>query len=109
METNSSIHSNSSNSSNNTNALWASAFVLMGLILFASSKHTPVALAVESTNGGGFTMVTTPGGQGTDLVYVIDDQNSLLMVYGLQDPQGQSYIKPIASWSLPAMFSTARQ
>jgi hypothetical protein len=93
----------------NNNSLWASAFVLMGLILFAASKHTPVAFADDSITAGGFTMVTTPGGQGTDLVYVIDDQNALLMVYGLQNPQGQSYIKPIASWSLPAMFKTARQ
>ena len=91
------------------NSLWASAFVLMGLILFAASKHSPSAFAEDSITGGGFTMVTAPSGQGTDLVYVIDDRNSLLMVYGLQNPQGQSYIKPIASWSLPAMFSTARQ
>lgn len=89
--------------------MWASAFVLMGLILFTAGKHTPSAFAEDSVTGGGFTMVTTPGGQGTDLVYVIDDQNALLMVYGLQNPQGESYIKPIASWSLPAMFNSARQ
>ncbi len=90
------------------NSLIASAFVLMALILFAASQRAPKAMADSSATGGGFTMVTTPSGQGTDLLYIIDDQTSTLMVYDLQNPQGQSYIRPMASWILPAMFSSVR-
>ena len=80
----------------------------MALILFAASQHAPQALADSSSTGGGFSMVTTPSGQGTDLLYIIDDQTSTLMVYDLQNPQGQSHIRPVASWILPSMFSSVR-
>ena len=81
----------------------------MALILFAASQHTPKAFADASVTGSGFSMVATPSGQGTDLLYVIDDQTATLMVYDLQNPQGQSYIKPVASWTLPSMFSSVRK
>ena len=91
------------------NALWASAFILLGMILFVANRHTPQAVAENAITGDGFTMVTSPDGRGTDLLYVIDNQNSLLMVYDVQNPQGASYINPVASWSIPSMFSTVRK
>jgi|TARA_B100000959_G_scaffold281745_1_gene346563 hypothetical protein len=90
------------------NALWASAFVLLGMILFTANKHVPTAIAETSITGNGFTLVTTQDGRGADFLYVVDDVNSVLMVYNVQNPQGNSTIKPIVGWRLPAMFSVAR-
>jgi len=81
----------------------------MTLILFVASQHTPKANANVSISGNGFTMVTTPGGQGTDLLYVIDDQNAMLLIYDLPNPQNESYIRPVHAWSLPKMFSDVRK
>ena len=91
------------------NSLWASAFVLMALILFASSKHTPRAPADTALTSNGMTMVTTPSSTGTDLLYVIDDYRAVLMIYTLPNPQNESQISPVASWYLPAMFNSIRK
>jgi hypothetical protein len=92
-----------------TNVLWASAFVLFGLILFVANKHTPTVHADGAISNNGFTMVTSPDGRGTDLLYVVDDQNLVLMVYDVQNPQGESFLNPVVAWSLPAMFAEARK
>ena len=89
-------------------SLWASAFLLIAMIIFTASKHTQEAQADAEINGEGFTLLTTSNGQGSEYLFVIDDNAALLMVYGLPSPQNQSYIKPIASWALPAMFNSAR-
>jgi hypothetical protein len=96
------------NSSSN-NSLWASAFVLMALILFVAKNHAPAAVAETSIEGNGFTMLTTPGGQGSDLLYVVDSGREILMIYDLPDPQNQTMIRPVAAWYLPEMFSKARK
>jgi len=92
-----------------TNSLWASAFVLMACILFIANKHSQYAIAEGSIENNGFTMVTTQGGQGTDLLYVIDDQRAVLMIYNLPNPQNESYIHPVASWNLALLFNSVRQ
>jgi hypothetical protein len=94
---------------NANNSLWASAFVLMALILFAASKHTPKANAESSISGNGFTMVTTPSGRGTDLLYLIDSQNEVLMIYYLPDPKQKTEIDAVAAWKLPNLFSSVRK
>jgi hypothetical protein len=91
------------------NSLWASAFVLIGAILFVSGKHSHTANAETSIKGNGFTMVTTPSGQGSDLLYVFDNQRQVMMIYDLPDPQNQTKIRPVASWYLPDMFTEARK
>ena len=78
------------------------------MIIFSASRHTQKATADAEIYGNGYTMLTTSNGQGSEFLFVIDDSASLLMVYGIPSPQNQSYIKPIASWSLPAMFNAAR-
>lgn len=92
-----------------TNALWASAFVLLGMILFVANKHVPTANADSAITDNGFSMVTSPDGRGAELLYVIDDQNLVLMVYDVQNPQGESNLNPVVAWSLPAMFAEARK
>ncbi len=93
---------------NANNSLWASAFVLMALILFAASKHTPKANADASISSNGFTMVTTPSGRGTDLLYVVDNLNEVLMIYYLPDPRQKTEIEAVAAWKLPNLFSSVR-
>ena len=81
----------------------------MALILFVASQRTPQAIADNAIASNKMTMVTTPGASGTDLLYVIDNNRSVLMIYELPDPQNESYIRPVASWFLPAMFNSVRK
>ncbi len=96
---------------NRNNSLWASAFILMALILFAASKHTPTASAYADvvSTGNGFTLVTTPSGRGTDYLYVIDNQSQVLMVYILPDPKQETKISTVAAWNLQELFSSLRK
>ena len=89
-------------------ALWASAFIIGLAIIFSASRHTPTALADSTASREGFSLVTTPSGQGTDYLYLIDNQTSMLLVYGIPDPQNRQFIQPVASWSLPALFNSVR-
>jgi len=99
-----------SRQTDNTNgALWASAFVLGAMIVFSASKHSPLAVADNALTGDGFTMLTAENGQGSDFLYIIDDHSSMLMVYDIPDPQNRQFIRPVASWSLPALFGEVRR
>lgn len=89
-------------------ALWASAFVIGLAIVFSASRHTPTAVADSTVSRDGFSLVTTASGQGADYLYMIDDQTSMLLVYDIPDPQNRQFIRPVASWSLPALFNTVR-
>lgn len=81
----------------------------MALILFVSSKHTLQASADSVITANNMTMVTAPGPSGNDLLYIIDNSQSVLMIYALPDPQNKKYIHPVASWNIPAMLESARQ
>ena len=91
------------------NALWASAFVLLGMILFTARSHTPTATAATAITGNGYTLVTSRDGRGTELVYVVDDQRGVLMVYDVQNPQGDSYLHPVVAKPLGSLFSENRK
>jgi len=81
----------------------------MAFILFVSSKHTSQASADNAITSNNMTMVTAPGQSGTDLLYIVDDNRKVLMVYDLPNPQSEPYIRPVASWFLPAMFNSVRK
>ena len=81
----------------------------MALILFVSSNHTSQAIADSAIASNRITMVTTPGANGTDLLYVIDDSRKVLMIYDLPNPQNESRIRPVASWYIPSMFNSVRK
>ena len=89
-------------------ALWASAFVIGLAIVFSASRHAPTVFADSTVTREGFTLVTTPSGQGAECLYMIDDQTSMLLVYDIPDPQNRQFIRPVASWSLPALFNSVR-
>ena len=89
-------------------ALWASGFVISMAIIFSASRHTQTATADSVISKEGFTLTTTPSGQGSDHLYLIDNQTSMLLVYDIPDPQNAKFIRPVATWSLPAMFNSVR-
>ena len=78
------------------------------LILLSLGKQTPTAHAMNTVTAEGFTMLTAPNGQGTDFLYVIDDNSAMLLVYSIPDPQNRKFIKPEASWLLPSLFNAVR-
>ena len=89
-------------------ALWASVFVIGLAIIFTASRHSQTAIADSVITKEGFTLITTPSGQGSDYLYLIDNQTSMLLVYDIPDPQNRQFIRPVATWSLPALFHSVR-
>ncbi|MEE2912948.1 MAG: hypothetical protein VX436_03995 [Planctomycetota bacterium] len=89
-------------------ALWASAFVICAAIIFATNGYTKTTYADSVVSKEGFTLTTTPSGQGSDYLYLIDNQTSMLLVYDIPDPQNRQFIRPVATWSLPALFNSVR-
>ncbi len=101
------MNTDNSTSSNHT-ALWATAFFITALIFVAAGRHSSRALADSANTADGFTLLTTSNGQGTDYLHVIDNANSMYMVYTVSDPQNNKSINEVATWFLPAMFNSAR-
>ncbi len=89
--------------------LWASAFIVAALVFVMAGRHTQNAYADNASTANGFTLLTTPSGQGSDLLYVVDQETSMLIVYNLKNPQLNSEMELIAAWYLPSMFNTALQ
>ena len=89
-------------------SLWASVFVIGMAIIFSASRHTQSAAADSVISKDGFTLTTTASGQGADFLYLIDNQTSMLLVYDIPDPQNTKLIRPVATWSLPALFNSVR-
>jgi hypothetical protein len=84
-------------------ALWASAFVLMGLIILQSSRLTGEAQAgvVSSTTGH---VILTSEAQNEDLILVIDGRAEQLTVYR----PTRNGIDLVQVYRLPDMFADAR-
>jgi hypothetical protein len=87
--------------------LWAAAFFTAALVLVAAGRHTPTANADSASTANGFTLLTTPDGRGSDLLYLIDEETSMLIVYSITNPQTNPRMEIAAAWFLPAMFNTA--
>jgi hypothetical protein len=88
-------------------ALWASAFIVAALVFVMAGRHTQNAYADSASTANGFTLLTTSSGQGADLLYLIDQETSMLIVYNLKNPQINSEMELVAAWYLPSMFNTA--
>jgi hypothetical protein len=87
--------------------LWASAFIITALVLVMSGRHTPRANAEGVNSANGFTLLTTLNGQGSEFLYLIDDESSMLIVYSISNPQLNAKMEISAAWYLPSMFNTA--
>ncbi len=79
-------------------ALWASAFLLGGLVITQAGRlpgnQAFAEMAVES---GGFTLMTVDSGRGEDaapdeLLYVIDSRSETLLIYEIEDARRKQII-----------------
>lgn len=77
-------------------------------IIVALGNQPSTAHAQTSISADGFTMLTAPNGQGTEFLYIIDNNSAMLLVYSIPDPQNRKFIKPEASWVLPSLFNSVR-
>ncbi len=79
------MKSKSNNFQMNTVALWASAFVLGGLILTQAGRiQTAQADSVATTGGFSMSTITCGNQAGSDtydLLWVIDDRSETLMIF----------------------------
>jgi len=88
--------------------LLITALVFGVLIILSVGKESQSAYADNVVSGDGFTMITAQNGQGTEFLYVIDNNSAMLLVYSIPDPQNRKFIKPEASWLLPSLFNAVR-
>lgn len=96
-------------STHGNTVLWASAFIVAALVFVMAGRHTQNAYAGDASTANGFTLITTPNDQGSDLLYLIDQETSMLIVYNLKNPQLNSEMELVAAWYLPSMFNAAFQ
>jgi len=94
--------------------LWASAFVIMALIIVQAGK-LPVnqAMAGTSTSESGFTVLTANSGTGgknqpNELLYIIDNRHETLLVYEIDDPTSKQILLRDGG-SLRNLFAGARR
>lgn len=88
-------------------ALWASAFVILALILVRADRFGPAASADEMvTATGDYTLLTTAGRGSAEILVVIDNRNEALIVYGIDR---QSGLEPAARLDLAKTFADAKR
>ena len=87
-----------------TAALWASAFVLAGLVTLQASRLAPAAPADVVSHAGEFTALTADTGN-DDMLVAIDNRRELLLVYKVAN---QATMELFKRYSLPQVFTDAR-
>ena len=94
-------------------ALWASAFVVLAMIIVQAGKlPSNAAYAETATDRGNYTLLTTDSGKGGDenpneLLYVIDSAAQVLLVYEIEDARN-GLILLRDGGSLVNLFNSAR-
>lgn len=71
-------------------ALWASAFVLLALIIIEAGKRNAgnAALAGDATNIADLAVLTASSGTDEDVLCILDQRNETLSIFGVE--QGRS-------------------
>lgn len=71
-------------------ALWASAFVILALILVEAGRrgHEPSAFAGDAASVSDLSVLTVASGPDEDVLCVLDQRNETLSVFGVE--QGRS-------------------
>ncbi|TVQ62132.1 MAG: hypothetical protein EA378_06630 [Phycisphaerales bacterium] len=85
-------------------ALWASAFVLVGLILTQAGRWSVPAHAEMVASVGGYVVMTTEG-SGEEILSVIDTRNEVLLMYAVVN---QRELQLLERQRLPELFTSAR-
>lgn len=87
-------------------SLWASAFVLMGLLLLQAGRiHENPAYGDMASRVGGFTIMTTEGGN-DEVIVVIDNRNEDLLLYRVRQ---QRELELLQKLDLDRLFADARR
>jgi len=94
--------------------LWASAFVLAGILLAIAGRlpENPAYAGMATAGVGGFTLVTDRSGYGPDsrpyeMLYVLDNSSQTLFVYSIERANDRRIILRDGVF-LPNLFRTAR-
>lgn len=86
-------------------ALWASAFVLAGLVILAASRHAPAVTASDVVSRAGEFIALTADTGNDDMLVAIDNRREQLLVYRVIN---QSSMELFKRYSLPQVFTDAR-
>jgi len=89
-------------------SLWASAFVILALIIVQAGRMGAVpssALAGEVSSVGDLTVLTAAGGDNEDVLAVLDRRAERLFVYGIEN---QSSLQLLESYEVSRIFASAR-
>ena len=88
-------------------ALWASAFVIMAMIITqASNARLGNEARADVTTVGSMTVTNIQAREDSDVLLVLNDTQERLYIYGLE--QGRS-LDLLQSQSLPEIFESARR
>jgi hypothetical protein len=85
--------------------LWASAFVLAGLIVMQAGRFGGEARAEVVASTGGLTALTFTATSSEDMLAVIDSRSEELFIYRVEN---QSNLELYRRYNLPRMFTDAR-
>ncbi len=90
-----------------TAALWASAFILIALILTQAASRHPgnAALAGDAANVADLAVLTASAGTDEDVLCILDQRNETLSVFGVE--QGRS-VQLLQVQDLRQAFTQAR-
>jgi hypothetical protein len=86
--------------------LWASAFILAGMIVLQSGRSgSTEARADLVASAGGVTLMTVRAAPGEDLLLVIEGHREELFIYRVEDQRTTELQR---RYSLPQLFAEAR-
>ncbi|MFG0275399.1 MAG: hypothetical protein ACF8QF_10120 [Phycisphaerales bacterium] len=90
-----------------TAALWASAFVLAGLVVSLSARYAGAQSQIVGTvsSAGELTILRADTGAGDDVILVLDNVADSLFVYGVQN---RDTIELIQTYDVSRLFIDAR-
>ncbi len=95
--------------------LWASAFVLAGLLVVSAGRITPQAGAGDpaAVAAGGMQVLTLTNGDGSstqfnESVYVLDNHSETLFVYTIENATDKRGLVLRTAEALPMVFRNAR-
>jgi len=86
--------------------LWASAFVLAGLVLLQAQRVVGPVANAELVSRTGDTTIMTVSGPSDDALWVLDERSEQLFIYA---PQQRGGIELVQKLSLSTMFRDARR
>ena len=86
--------------------LWASAFVLAGLVLLQAQRVVGPVASAELVSRTGDTTIMTVSGPSDDALWVLDERSEQLFIYAAQQRGG---IELVQKLSLSTLFRDARR